>query len=94
MSTTSNHRSLTRTLIAAFVLATCIRVWLGPVTMTPQAHAQIPNAGQQRLEGLKEARKTNELLARIATILESGTLKVELDSTDKPVGNRTPTRGR
>jgi len=93
MSVTTEHQPRYRPLVVAFLIATCIRVWIGPISVTPRAYAQIPNAGKQRLELVQQTRKTNELLARIAKTLESGTLKVEIASTDKPVGQRPSPHG-
>lgn len=86
--------SRTRPWVIALIVATCIRVWIGPEPIVPTAQAQIPNAGTQRLELITEVRKTNEMLFRIATLLETGTLKVEMAGTDKHVGQGASTRGK
>lgn len=86
-----------RALLLAFVLATCLRTWIGPSAGVPEAQAQIPDAGNQRIELLREARRTNELLADILDTLRNDTLKVEMDGTDnkvapevRPPGGRRP----
>ncbi len=89
-------RRFLRVLLGAVLVATCVKVWLGPSTAIPTAQAQIPNAGNQRLQLVNEVRKSNELLAQIALILKSQTLKVEVQGTDKTnVGRlRRPTGQR
>ncbi|GJM26595.1 MAG: hypothetical protein DHS20C16_30100 [Phycisphaerae bacterium] len=69
---------------------------MGPAATVPVAEAQIPNAGNQRLQLVNEIRKSNELLAQIALILKSQTLKVQVQGTDntkvgrsrRPMGQR------
>jgi len=90
----SARHSRTRPWIIALIVATCLRVWIGPAPMVPTAQAQIPNAGTQRLKLITEVRKTNELLLRIATMLETGTLKVDMAGTDKHLGQGASTRGK
>lgn len=65
-----------RALIVA-VLLTCLRVWIGPLGWEPQAMAQIPDPGQQRIKILEEVRRTNALLAEIKGILTSHTFNVK-----------------
>ncbi|HNO77494.1 MAG TPA: hypothetical protein PKN33_05480 [Phycisphaerae bacterium] len=92
VQTKRRNRQFLRVLLGAVLVATCVKVWFGPVTAMPTAQAQIPNAGNQRLQLVNEVRKSNELLAQIALILKSQTLKVEVQGTDKTnVGRpRTP----
>ena len=71
-----------RVLLGVFLLATCARVWLGPVTLMPSAHAQIPDAGNQRASLLREVGRTNDLLGQILKTLQTQTLKVEISGTD------------
>ena len=66
-----------RRLLAAFVLLTCLRVWLGPVDIVPRARGQIPDSGQQRKQQIDALRETNRQLGEILTVLTSGTLKTE-----------------
>ncbi|MCP4247802.1 MAG: hypothetical protein GY778_12205 [bacterium] len=75
-----------RGLLTALLVATCIRVWLGPTELTPRAAAQIPDSGRQRQEMLQTARETNRLLNQILTTLKSGPLNVRVIGTDKKDG--------
>jgi hypothetical protein len=75
--------------VVAFVLATCVRVWLGPLEVLPRVEAQIPDSGRQRQELLDETRQTNRLLNQILSTLKSGTLNVRVASTDKKSGGLT-----
>ena len=70
--------------IAVVLIATLSRVWLGPITIEPAALAQIPDAGAQRNELIAEIRKSNQLLAGIAELLEKRTLNVRVVPADKP----------
>ena len=70
-------------LFIVFVLASCLRAWLGPVAVVPRACAQIPDAGTQRVELIRTARESNRLLAEILSTLQKRTLNVRLASTDK-----------
>ena len=79
-----------RRLVVAFVLATCVRVWLGPTDVVPRVKAQIPDSGRQRKEQLEMTRQTNHLLSQILATLKSGTLNVRVASTDKKSGGLTP----
>jgi len=72
-----------RRVVVAFVLATCVRVWLGSIDVLPSAAAQIPDGGTQRRELIVQARTTNELLGEILAILKTGTLNVRDAGTDK-----------
>jgi hypothetical protein len=89
---------LWKTLFVAFVLVSCFRAWVGPAELVPRAQAQIPDAGNQRLESIRLARETNRLLAEILSTLQKGTLNVRLASTDNngggggPSGRVTPRR--
>lgn len=82
-------RRMLRVGFGAFLALTCIKVWLGPVNMVPSAEAQIPNAGNQRLQLVNEVRKSNDLLAGIAATLKSQTLKVAIQGTDNTGVGRT-----
>ncbi len=83
----SRHRPLVPRLIGGllltFVLASCLRVWLGPFPVLPRAQAQIPDSGKQRFELIDQAQKTNHLLEQILATLREGTLNVRLAGTDK-----------
>ncbi len=83
-----SNRQFLRVLVGAFLVATCFKVWIGSPNAIPAAEAQIPNAGNQRLQLVNEIRKSNELLAQIALTLKSQTLKVEIQGTDNNKGGR------
>jgi len=87
----SGSRWLNR-LVSAFVLLTCLRVWLGPTPILESAYGQIPDAGLQRKQILDEARLTNQLLSDIKGILQAGTLHVRLEGADNPVDRGAPRR--
>jgi hypothetical protein len=74
---------MARLLMSIFVLATCLRVWVGPETDMPRAAAQIPDSGLQRRQMVEEIQRTNQLLEEIIHILKTQTIKVSLSSTDK-----------
>ncbi len=78
--------------LIVLVLATCIRVWTGPVSVDQQAVAQIPDSGLQRKQLLDETARTNELLSEILTHLRTQTLKVRIESTDKTAAAPAPVR--
>ena len=71
-----------RVALGVLLLATVVRVWVGPVMGPAEVHAQIPDAGTQRLEALRITRRTNELLEQLLTTLRTRTLKVEIVGTD------------
>ena len=48
----------------------------------PQASAQIPNAGAQRIDMIEELRGTNARLDKVITILNSGNLQVRVATPD------------
>ncbi|MCO6439322.1 MAG: hypothetical protein J5J06_19710 [Phycisphaerae bacterium] len=75
-------RGWPRMLLVGFVLATLIRVWLGPIISAPTAVAQIPDAGAQRMQLLEETRKTNQLLTEIRQILLTHTFNVRAAGAD------------
>ncbi|MCK4659100.1 MAG: hypothetical protein KAV82_06215 [Phycisphaerae bacterium] len=85
MSTTfeAPRGRIVRVLIAAILTVTCVRVWLGPGDVLPRAAAQIPDSGLQRKKMLDEIQRTNRLLEQIHHTLETQTIKVRVESTDK-----------
>jgi len=86
---------LLRLVITGLVVATCIRVWTGPTPVAAPASAQIPNAGAQRQKLLDSVHETNALLRQILHLLDQGTFKVQIASTDKPTDKQgVPVRGR
>jgi hypothetical protein len=93
------ERRIVHGVIAVFVLATCLRVWVGPTAFVEPARAQIPDAGTQRKVLVEEARRTNELLTEIKELLEVGTFNVRTVGADNqahtpvtPPGGRKPAR--
>lgn len=52
--------------------------WARRSSLLPEAQAQIPNAGAQRVEQIDEVRRTNELLQRILERLEQGPVPVRV----------------
>ena len=77
--------ALPRRLVKIFsiiVLLTCLRVWVGPVSMLDEAQAQIPDSALQRKLLLEEARQTNRLLTEIKQLLRKGTLNVRIQGAD------------
>jgi hypothetical protein len=77
-----------RVVVGTIVAITCVKVWLGPVNMIPEAQAQIPDAGAQRAELVREMRRTNELLGQVVKCLKTQTLKVQVVGTDKKTEGR------
>ncbi len=84
MSTASQPRPgrLTRSVLAVFVVLSCLRAWLGPIELISPAQAQIPDSAMQRKLLLEEARRTNQLLSEIKRILTSHTLNVRVQGAD------------
>jgi hypothetical protein len=65
-----------------FVIATCLRVWIGPLPVLPAAYGQIPDAGLQRKQILEESIRTNQLLSEIRLLLAEKTLNVRIAGAD------------
>ena len=84
MRHTSQHqkRGFLANAVLVFALATCLRVWIGPDRILPEARAQIPDAGMQRKLLVDEVRKTNRLLTEIKEILTSHTLNAPSKGAD------------
>jgi len=76
---------LMRAALSLFILLTCLRVWVGPFPILPEARGQIPDAGLQRKLLLEEAQRTNQLLSDIKRFLESGDLNVRIKGADNQV---------
>ena len=76
------HRWFIRSVIALALLITCIRVWVGPLTMVQPAQAQLPDSALQRKHLLEEARRTNQLLGQIKQLLEKHTFNVRIQGAD------------
>ena len=68
------------------LLLTCVRVWVAPGPILPEAQAQIPDPAVQRNHALVEARRTNQLLEKLIKTLETRTLKVRFEDADKSSG--------
>ena len=79
--------------ITFLVLATCIRVWLGPTSVLEQAQAQIPDSGKQRKMLLEETRRTNQLLNEIKALREDHTFNVRVQGADNQARTPAPTHG-
>lgn len=62
--------------------------WLGAPSVVSPAHAQIPDAGGQRLEMIKELQALNGKMERMIGILESGKLEVKVSQADENKGRR------
>lgn len=77
-------QSFWRSVIALVAVLTCLRVWIGPVTLVEPANAQIPDSGLTRKLQLEEARRTNRLLEEIKQILDTGTLNMRIRGADNP----------
>lgn len=61
-----------------------VRVWMLPGDILPQAHAQLPDSAAQRLQLIREAERTNALLAEIlATLREPLVVKIQEPAPDK-----------
>lgn len=83
-------RFILRALACFVILTTCLRIWIGPFSILPEAYGQIPDAGMQRKLILEEAVRTNQLLADIKTMLAERTLNVRIQGADNPAGTATP----
>ncbi len=83
-------RFILKALGCLIVLTTCLRVWIGPFSILPEAYGQIPDAGMQRKLILEEAVRANQLLADIKTMLAEHTLNVRIQGADNPAGAGTP----
>ena len=74
------------------VIITVMQVWIGPMSLTPRAGAQIPDAGKQRNEMVSAVQKTNSLLAQIIDRLDNSTLNVRMVGTDNNNDKAKPQR--
>lgn len=79
-------------LILFVVLGTCVRVWVGPISFTDEARAQIPDSGMQRKLLVIEAMRTTALLTEIRDLLKTHTLNVRIQGADNQTD--TPSRKR
>ena len=76
--------------LAIIALATMLRVWAGPPVLEPAAYGQIPDSGMQRKLLLEEARRTNQILVEIRSLLTSHTFNVRSASADNQADQRAP----
>lgn len=83
-------RFILRALGCLLVLATCLRVWVGPFSILPVAYGQIPDAGMQRKQILEETVRTNQLLSEIRTMLAERTLNVRIQGADNQSDSMKP----
>jgi hypothetical protein len=56
--------------------------WLGAPALVSPAQAQIPDAGGQRNEMIKEIHALNDKMDKLIGILESGKLEVKVSGAD------------
>jgi hypothetical protein len=68
--------------VGLLVLATCLRVWLGPAPILPEARGQLPDTAMQRKLLLEEARQTNRLLEDVKKMLKDHTFNVRVAGAD------------
>ena len=68
-------RFLTGTVIG-LVLGLLSALWLSDRPLLQQAHAQVPDAGAQRIQIRKELLKLNSNMDQIIKLLKSGQIKV------------------
>ena len=84
-----------RFFLGVILAVTFIRVWAGPTSWAADAKAQIPDAGSQRADLLQEVRKTNDLLRKVVKILETQSVKVEVQNAAGTAGKgKNKTRGK
>lgn len=90
MSTYSSNRRRpwTHIVIAIVAIATCLRVWVGPVSLDASAMAQIPDSGLQRKLMLEELRRTNQILGEMQELLTSHTFNVHVLGADNQADQR------
>jgi hypothetical protein len=56
--------------------------WFGTASLVSPAQAQIPDAGAQRMETIKELQTLNGKMDKLIGILESGKLEVRVTQAD------------
>lgn len=68
-------------------------LWLGGPAL-PQAQAQVPDAGGQRLQMIDQLKQLNDKMDRLIGILNSGNLQVKVakDDEQKDAANRRAVR--
>ena len=68
--------------IGLLILVTCLRVWVGPTPILQEARGQLPDRAKQRALLLDEARRTNQLLEQIKTLMQEHTFNVRVQGAD------------
>ena len=58
--------------------------WLGAPSVLSPAQAQIPDAGGQRSQIIRELEQLNAKTDKMLSILDSGKLQVQVVNNDKP----------
>ncbi len=79
-------------IVVLVVLVTCLRVWIGPMTLVEPACAQVANPASQRTQLLTETRRTNQLLEEIKQLLKTHTLNVRVEGADNQAVVPAPNR--
>ena len=84
----------TKLLVAVVVLQGLMVIgqWAGAPSMMPAAQAQLRNSGEDRAAMLEQLQAVNGKLDKIAGILESGKLQVEVAKSDDKDRKAAPSR--
>jgi outer membrane murein-binding lipoprotein Lpp len=56
--------------------------WSSQPTFVSPAHAQIPDAGNQRLQMIEQLKELNQKMDRLTSILQDGRLQVVVTNSD------------
>lgn len=77
-------RTTTRLLVTVTILQALalLSLWTGHAPTLPQAQAQVPDAGGQRIQIIEELRQVNVKLDKLNELLRGGELQVRVVSTD------------
>jgi hypothetical protein len=80
----------TKLLTVVVVLQSLILLgqWLGTPSVLPAAQAQVPDAGGQRMQIIKELEALNAKTERMMTLLESGKVTVRVSNMEEKPANR------
>ena len=80
----------TKLLTVVVVLQSLILLgqWLGTPSVLPTAQAQVPDAGGQRVQMIKELESLNAKTERLITMLESGKVTVRVSNKEEKPANR------
>jgi len=86
MTASAMHRNERwwRIALTILVVVTCLRVWIADLRFSEPAHAQIPDAGAQRMALVQELRRTNARLTEVVELLKTHTFTVRVENADKP----------